>query len=80
VVETIEEVVAQLRRDPNHPVRAVFGGLTVEVRAVTEQSSDKSAADVFAEIGPWAGETTEEMLAVLAAARRRGTQRSITDL
>ena len=37
----------------------------------------RSAADVFAEIGPWEGETTEEMLKFLAEARRQGSQRRV---
>ena len=53
MVKTIEEVVEQLKRDPSHPVRARLGGLTVEVRAVAELPAAKSAADLFAEIGPW---------------------------
>ena len=80
MVKTIEEVVAQLRRDPSHPVRAQLGDLTVEVRAVSEAPLGRSAAELFAEIGPWEGETTEEILAVLAEARRQGGQRIVADL
>jgi len=36
-----------------------------------------SAADVLAEIGPWEGETTEEMFKFLAEARRQGSQRLV---
>jgi hypothetical protein len=77
---TLEEVVAQLKRDPGHPVRAKVGDLMIEVRAVDGHVSGKPAAEVFAELGPWAGESTEEMLHRLAAARRSGDQRSIPDL
>ena len=77
---TLEEVVAQLKRDPGHPVRAKVGDLTIEVRAVDGQGSGKSAADLFAALGPWAGESTEEILRVLAEARRSGGQRSVPEL
>ena len=77
---TLEEVVAQLKRDPAHPVRAKVDGLTIEVRAVSEPEAVRSAADVFADLGPWVGESTEEILAVLAEARLAGGQRSVTDL
>lgn len=80
VAKTLEEVVEQLRRDPSQPVRATLGGLTVEVRAVSEPPINKSAAELFAELGPWAGETTDEILALLADARRKGAQRSVSDL
>jgi hypothetical protein len=78
--KTIEEAVEQLRRDPTRPVRATVGGLTIEVTAVTEKASGRSAASVFGEIGPWEGETTEELLAFLAEARRRGGRRPAPDL
>lgn len=80
VVKSIEEAVEQLKRDPNTPVRAQVGDLTIEVRAVSEGTSGRSAAAVFAEIGPWEGETTEEVLAILAEARRRGGQQSVPEL
>ena len=80
VSKSIEEVVEQLRRDPNQPVRATLGGLTVEVRAVPDLPDTESAAELFAAIGPWAGETTEEILAILAQARANGGQRTVADL
>jgi plasmid stabilization system protein ParE len=61
-------------------VRARIGNLTIEVTVVAEKDSEKSAAAVFAEIGPWEGETTEEVLAILAEARRDGAQRPVSDL
>ena len=80
VFKTIEEAVEQLRRDPTRPVRARVGDLTIEVTAVTEEASGRSAASVFAEIGPWEGETTEELLAILAEARRSAGRRPAPDL
>ena len=77
---TLEEVVALLKRDPGHPVRAKVGDLTIEVRAVDGPGAGRSAADVFAALGPWAGESTEEILRVLAEARRSGGQRSVPEL
>jgi len=80
VVKTIEEAVEQLKRDPSHPVRTRVGDLTIEVRAVVEPPAQKSAAELFAELGPWAGETTEELLEMLAEARRQGGQRAVPEL
>jgi hypothetical protein len=80
VAKTIEEAVEELRRDPTRPVRTTIGGLTIEVRAVSEPGSVKSAADTFAELGPWEGETTEELLAMFAEARRTGSRRVVSDL
>lgn len=80
MAKTLEEMVEQLKRDPSHVVRTTVGGLTVELRAVPEPAIPQSAADVFAAIGPWAGETTDEILTILADARRQGGQRSVPEL
>jgi hypothetical protein len=77
---TLEEVVAQLKRDPDHPVRAKVADLTIEVRAVREPEKDRTAADLFAEIGPWAGESTEVILRLLSEARRSGGRRSVPEM
>jgi hypothetical protein len=70
VVKTLDEAVQQLKREPGQPVRATVEGLTVEVRVVPELPVNRSAAGLFAEIGPWEGETTDETLAFLAETRR----------
>jgi len=79
-VPTIEEAVAQLKKDPHHPVQAEVDGLTVELRAVEKSERRRSAAELFAELGPWEGETTEELFAFFREARREGGQRRVPDL
>ncbi len=66
--KNLEEAIERLRRDPVHPVEAVVGGLRVEVRV----KATRSAADLFCEVGPWEGESTEELLDRLREERRRG--------
>lgn len=80
MVQTIEDILAQLRRDPSHPVRATVGGLEIQVQLVAERAIGTSAADVFAALGPWSGETTEEILGILGEARRGGGRRSVAEL
>jgi hypothetical protein len=78
---TIEEAIVQLRRDPTRSVRAEVDGLTVELRRVdAEPEAGELAADVFREIGPWEGESYEEIRAILTEARREGARRSVPDL
>jgi len=77
---TLDEALAQLRTDPSHPVQVEVDGLTVELRVVAKPPRTKSAADLFEEIGPWEGETTEELLAFLREARREGGQRQVPEL
>jgi hypothetical protein len=65
-----------MRRDPARPVRARIDDLTVELRAVPEPGERQSAADAFREVGPWEGETLDELLAMFTQERRdRGSRR-----
>jgi hypothetical protein len=80
MTHTLDEAMDELKRDPNHPVRARVGNLVVEVRVVAAPSAERSAADAFAELGPWEGESTEELLALLSEARRKGALRSVSQL
>jgi hypothetical protein len=80
VARTIEEAVEQLKRDPSQPVRTLIGGLAIEVRAVQAPAPEKSAAQVFEDIGAWAGESTAEILKILSDARREGGRRSVPRL
>lgn len=65
---SLEEAVAALKRDPNRPVHARVDDLEVEIRVVADETA--GAADIFAGVGPWQGETTEELLGVLREARQ----------
>ncbi len=58
MAKTIDEALQQLKREPGEPVRAMVEGLTVEVRVVPDLPVRRSAAELFAEIGPWEGDTT----------------------
>jgi hypothetical protein len=78
--QVLDEALAQLRSDPRHPVRVRLDDLTVEMRAVEGPSSGVSAADSFDSIGPWEGETMDEILEMLAAARQGGGRRGVTSL
>ena len=75
--KTLDEALQRLKREPGEPVRATVDGMTVEVRVVPDVPTRRSAADAFAAIGPWKGETTEEMLTFLAEARRQGSHRPV---
>jgi hypothetical protein len=66
--KSLEEAIQRLRHDPLHPVEATVGDLRVEVRV----KAPRSAADLFREVGPWEGESTEELWKRLEEERRRG--------
>jgi hypothetical protein len=79
VAKTLDEALNELKRDPAHPVRADVEGMTVEVRVVTPPAKG-SAAELFDRVGPWAGETTDEILSMLAEARGKGSRRDVAEL
>jgi hypothetical protein len=68
----LDEAIQALKRDPTHPVRVrVDEGLTVELRAVEPTAvPQRSAADVFRELGRWEGETGAELDALFADVRQ----------
>ena len=67
---SLDEAVAELRRDPLHSVHARVDGLEVELRVVSADDRPGAAEDVLGGAGPWVGETTEEILQVMQEFRR----------
>ena len=67
---TLDQAVAELRRDPLHSVHARVDGLEVELRVVPADERSATAEDVLGGAGPWLGETTEEILRVMQEFRR----------
>lgn len=82
---TLEEAVAELRRDSAHPARLVVEGIEIELRRPPEASMIQGAVDQsnlgdrIAAIGPWQGESTDEVVEIL---RRVGddSARKLPDL
>jgi hypothetical protein len=69
----LDQAVEALKRDPTHTVRARVGDMTVELRAVPDspRATERSAADALREIGPWEGETYDELVAHSLRTTRR---------
>jgi hypothetical protein len=67
---TLDEAVAEVRRDPLHSVHARIDGLEVELRVVSADERPQATEDVLGGAGPWVGETTEEILQVMQEFRR----------
>lgn len=65
---TIEDALELLRMQPERPVEAEVGGLLIEMRVKPR----RSAAELFGEIGPWEGETADELVERLRDERQRG--------
>lgn len=69
-VNDLDAAVAALRKDPTKPVRAKVLDMTVELRAILDGAPETTAAEAFAGIGPWEGESTEGLMELLSAHRR----------
>jgi hypothetical protein len=70
---TLDEALAQLKRDPDHPVRARVGELDVELRVVGGGvQAQAGLGDLMASAGPWEGESTEELIHILREGRDAG--------
>jgi hypothetical protein len=72
---SLDEAVAQLKRDPRRAVHARVDDLDLELRVV-DRPANQVATDVFEGIGPWEGETSDELIRRLHEDRARyGTDR-----
>jgi hypothetical protein len=71
-VKNLQEAVAALRRDPAQPVRARVDDLEVELRAVRGGAKVVGLGDRIAALGPWEGESPEEIRRILREARQAG--------
>lgn len=69
------QTVAALKRDPTHPVRLMLDGIEVELRRSPETgiiqgvNDQSNLGDRIAAIGPWQGESTEELIEILRSGR-----------
>ena len=72
---TLEEAIAELKRDPAHPIRLMIDGFEIEVRRPPEPEvipgvvDQSHLGDRIAAIGPWEGETMDELIELLRDGR-----------
>ncbi len=66
---TLEEAAAELKKHPEKKVRAYCGDLAVEMRAIWTSESPQRLGDSLAALGPWEGESAEELMSRLREAR-----------
>jgi hypothetical protein len=78
--KTIEEAVAELKRDPSHPIRLVVDGIEIELRrppaagVVAGPRDQSNLGDRIAAFGPWQGESAEELLEILRRSHEESAQ------
>jgi hypothetical protein len=70
--ENLEQAVAELRKHPAKTVKARCGDFAVELRAISPPAVAGRLGDSLVALGPWEGETTEELMSRLRQAREAG--------
>ena len=70
---SLDEALAELKRDPANAVHARVEGMEVELKVVSRSPAQEIAlGDWMAAAGPWQGESEDEILEILREARRTG--------
>jgi hypothetical protein len=72
IFDDIQAAVEELKRDPNRPVQAHVDNLDIELRALAPKERPADLGEFLADLGPWEGESLEELLARLREARETG--------
>ena len=80
MITTLHEALTEIKRSGMRPVRAVVDGIEVEVRPVARDAAGPNAGSVFAALGPWEGDSLDEVQSWLAEAREAGARRSVPQL
>lgn len=75
----LTQAIDHLRQEPHDPVTLEVAGMRIEIRykgeapkAETNVNGFRSANDLFADLGSWEGETADELILSLRAARDAG--------
>jgi hypothetical protein len=71
--EIVTDALAVLRKDPSHPVRFRVNDMDVELRALPRSNrKGPGLGSQMAALGPWLGESLEELTTILTESRRSG--------
>ena len=69
---SLDKALEKLKERPNTSVRTRLRGMDVEIRIAPKKSPQKGLGDLLASLGPWAGETAEEMARFIENTREQG--------
>lgn len=72
VPSSLEEAVAELKRDPSQPVRARVDGLDMELRVLPSNETQPGVGTRLAAIGPWEGIALDDLVRILREGRESG--------
>jgi hypothetical protein len=69
IPRTLEQAVAELKRDPSQPVHARVDDLELELRVVPSNEAHVGIGTRLAAIGPWEGVALEDLMRILRDGR-----------
>ena len=72
IPSSLEEAVAELKRDPSQPVRARVDGLDMELRVLPSNENQPGVGTRLAAIGPWEGIALDDLVRMLREGRESG--------
>lgn len=72
IPHSLQEAVAELKRDPSRPVQARVDGLDVELRALSSNENHAGLGSRLAAIGPWEGVSVDDLMQILREGREAG--------
>lgn len=72
IFNNLQTAVEALRRDPGHPVQVQIDDLDIELRVLGPKERPADLGEFLADLGPWEGESLDELLARLREARKAG--------
>ena len=72
ILSSVEKALRELKRDPIKSVRTRLRGMDIEMRIVDQSPTVERLGDLLASLGPWEGESAEELSQFLAKSRKEG--------
>jgi hypothetical protein len=72
VFDNLQAAVEELKKDPSRPVHAYVDSLDLELRALAPKERPADLRVFLADLGPWEGESLDELLTRLRDAREAG--------
>jgi hypothetical protein len=69
---SLDEAVAELKRNPSQPVHANVDGMDVEMRVVPQNQTRPGIGTRLAAIGPWEGITLDDLMKIVRESLETG--------
>jgi hypothetical protein len=72
IPNSVLDALARLLKRPQTPTRARYRELEVEIRVVDPKPAQGKLGDFLASLGPWSGDSCDELNRLLAESREAG--------